>query len=85
MTDLQPTPCAICGSPETQLGTATLELPHRSGWKFTFHGVPASICTECGAAGHAAWLVKDLFQTMDAAASSAFRGNVLEYCVPPGT
>jgi YgiT-type zinc finger domain-containing protein len=85
VTDLQPTPCAICGSPETQLGTATLELPHRSGRKFTFHGVPASICTECGAAGYAAWLVSDLFQTVDAAVNSGFRGNVLEYRVRAST
>jgi YgiT-type zinc finger domain-containing protein len=72
-------PCGMCGSKKTRPGTASLHLPHRSGRKFTFDGVPASVCAECGAAGHAAWLVADLFKTMDAAVNSGFQGNVLEY------
>ena len=84
MIDREPAPCGMCGSTETRLGTATVQLPHRSGRKFTFHDVPASVCTECAAAGHAAWLVSDLFETMDAAVNSGFEGNVLEYVSDQG-
>ena len=79
MSDQQPFPCVRCGSDDVPLRTASLELPHSSGRKFTFHGVPAFVCAECGAAAAAAWLVADLFDTMNAAVSAGFEGNVLEY------
>jgi hypothetical protein len=58
-------------------------LPHQSGRKFTIRGVPASLCPECGAAAHRAWIIGDLFDTMDAAVKAGFEGNVLEYMPTP--
>ena len=72
-------PCMICGNPQTQLGTASMELQHGSGRNFTFHRVPAFVCTECGTPAHPAWVVFDLFSAMDAAVESGFEGNVLDY------
>ena len=69
----------MCGSGDVPLVTASLELPHPSGRKFTFHGVPGFVCAQCGATGHAAWLLADLFDTMNAAVSAGFEGNELEY------
>ena len=79
LSDRQPFPCVRCGSDDVPLGAASLELPHSSGRKFTFHGVPAFVCTECGVAAHAAWILADLFDTMNAAVSAGFEGNELEY------
>ena len=79
MSDKQPFPCIVCGSDDVPLGTASLELPHSSGRKFTFHDVPAFVCTHCGAAAHAAWILADLLDTMNAAVNAGFEGNELEY------
>ena len=79
MSEKQPLSCVVCGSGNMTLGTASVQLPHSSGRKFTFHGVPAFVCAECGAAAHAAWILADLFDTMNAAANAGFEGNELEY------
>jgi YgiT-type zinc finger domain-containing protein len=72
-------PCMICGNPQTQPETASMELQHGSGRTFTFHGVPGFLCTECGTPARPAWVVFDLFEAMDAAVASGFEGNVLDY------
>ena len=79
MSEKEPLSCVVCGSGNMTLGTASVQLPHSSGRKFTFHGVPAFVCTECGVAAHAAWILADLFDTMDAAVNAGFEGNELEY------
>ena len=79
MSEKLPFPCVVCGSDDVPLGTASLELQHSSGRKFTFHGVPTFVCTECGTPGRAAWIVADLYDAMDAAVSAGFEGNELEY------
>jgi len=79
MSEKQLLSCVVCGSNDVPIGTASVQLPHSSGRKFTFHGVPAFVCTECGAAAHAAWILADLFDTMNGAVNPGFEGNELEY------
>jgi YgiT-type zinc finger domain-containing protein len=73
----------MCGYPEVRPDLETIVLPHQSGREFTIRGVPSSVCPGCGAAMRPAWLIADIFDTMDAAVKSGFEGTVLEYVPKP--